>query len=62
MSNRRRCQDQPATSPSLNVNLEVKAGYVIDLRGDDPTDTMRIVSSTAAPLAAAVPADDHDQD
>jgi hypothetical protein len=27
---------QPATSPSLSVNIEVKAGYVIDL-SDDPT-------------------------
>jgi hypothetical protein len=26
---------QPATSPSVNVNIEVKAGYVIDL-SDDP--------------------------
>jgi hypothetical protein len=26
---------QPATSPSLSVNIEVKAGYVIDL-SDDP--------------------------
>jgi hypothetical protein len=26
---------QPATSPALNVNIEVKAGYVIDL-SDDP--------------------------
>ena len=49
---------QPATSPSVSVNFEMKAGYVIDLRGDDPTDTMRIVSSTASP-----PTIDHvDQD
>jgi hypothetical protein len=27
---------QPATSPSLNVNIEVKAGYVIDLTDDPP--------------------------
>jgi hypothetical protein len=27
---------QPATSPSLNVNIEVKAGYVIDLSDDPP--------------------------
>jgi hypothetical protein len=25
---------QPATSPSLNINLEVRAGYVIDLSDD----------------------------
>jgi len=49
---------QPATNPALNVNLDIRAGYVIDLRGDDPTDTMRIVSSTASP-----PTIDHvDQD
>jgi hypothetical protein len=27
---------QPATSPSVNVNIEVKAGYVIDLTDDPP--------------------------
>jgi hypothetical protein len=35
---------QPATSPSLNINLEVKAGYVIDLsdepRGPPPIRTI----------------------
>jgi hypothetical protein len=38
---------QPATSPSVNINLEVKAGYVIDLSDDPPP--LRIVSRTAAP-------------
>jgi hypothetical protein len=33
---------QPATSPSLNINLEVKAGYVIDL-SDEPRP-MRVIS------------------
>jgi hypothetical protein len=33
---------QPASSPSLSVNIEVKAGYVIDLSDDPPP--MRIVS------------------
>jgi hypothetical protein len=33
---------QPATSPSVNVNIEVKAGYVIDLSDDPPP--MRTVS------------------
>jgi hypothetical protein len=47
---------QPATSPALNVNIEVKAGYVRDLRNDDPADTMRIVSSTAQPVTI-----DHDE-
>jgi hypothetical protein len=39
----------PATTPALNVNLEIRAGYVIDLSGrrDDPADIgMRIVSPT----------------
>jgi hypothetical protein len=27
---------QPATTPSLNVNIEVRAGYVIDLSDDPP--------------------------
>jgi len=40
---------QPATTPSISVNLDIKAGYVIDLT-DDPQLPMRIVSSTAAPL------------
>lgn len=26
----------PATSPSVNLNIEVKAGYVIDLSDDPP--------------------------
>jgi hypothetical protein len=27
---------QPATNPSVSVNLEIKAGYVIDLSDDPP--------------------------
>ncbi len=27
---------QPATQPSVNVNIEVRAGYVIDLSDDPP--------------------------
>jgi hypothetical protein len=50
---------QPATNPSVNVNIGVKAGYVIDL-GDNPTDTLRIVSSTARP--APIDPDQDDQD
>jgi hypothetical protein len=45
---------QPATTPSVNINLEVKAGYVIDLSDDPPP--MRIVSRTAAPMI------DHDDE
>jgi hypothetical protein len=37
---------QPATSPSVNVNIEMKAGYVIDLREPGEGPEMRIVSST----------------
>jgi len=50
---------QPATNPSVNINVGVRAGFVIDLR-DDPSDTMRIVSSTAAPPAVAPDQDDQD--
>jgi hypothetical protein len=41
---------QPTANPSVSLNLEVKAGYVIDISpepGQGPP--MRIVSSTAAP-------------
>jgi hypothetical protein len=33
----------PATTPTLNVNLEIRAGYVIDLSDDPPRD-LRVVS------------------
>jgi hypothetical protein len=33
---------QPATTPSANLNIEVKAGYVIDL-SDDPPPAMRTI-------------------
>jgi hypothetical protein len=33
---------QPATNPSVSVNLEIKAGYVIDL-SDDPVPAMRTI-------------------
>jgi hypothetical protein len=36
---------QPATGPSLSVNIEVKAGYVIDLTDDPPP--MRTISPAA---------------
>ena len=53
----------PASTPSISLNLEIKAGYVIDLT-DQPRPGalpgsgagMRIVSPTAAPLL------DHDAD
>jgi hypothetical protein len=39
----------PASAPSLSLNIEVKAGYVIDLTDDRAP--IRIVSSTARPVA-----------
>jgi hypothetical protein len=33
---------QPATTPSVNLNIEVKAGYVIDL-SDEPPPAMRTI-------------------
>jgi hypothetical protein len=38
---------QPATSPSLNINVEVRAGYVIDLSDDPPP--MRTVPDSELP-------------
>jgi hypothetical protein len=36
---------QPASSPSVSLNLEIKAGYVIDLSDDPPAPAaMRVVS------------------
>jgi hypothetical protein len=34
---------QPDTAPSLSLNIEMKAGYVIDLGPEDPADTMRTI-------------------
>jgi hypothetical protein len=34
---------QPAAEPTVNLNIEVKAGYVIDL-SDDPAPAMRTIS------------------
>ena len=46
----------PAATPSMSLNIHIKAGYVIDLR-DDPLQTgLRIVSPSTAPLI------DHDDD
>jgi hypothetical protein len=39
---------QPATSPSVNLNIEVKAGYVIDL-SDDPFPTSNKAFPTELP-------------
>jgi hypothetical protein len=46
---------QPETSPSVAVNLEIRAGYVIDLSDDPP---MRIVSGTSTSTRPAAPAID----
>jgi len=48
---------QPAANPSVALNVEIKAGYVIDLSDPGPATSMRIVSSTARPVAI-----DHDDD
>jgi hypothetical protein len=40
---------QPATSPSLNINVEVRAGYVIDL-SDDPPQAGSTVDHEPAPI------------
>jgi phage terminase small subunit len=34
----------PDTAPSLNINLEMRAGYILDLREDPPAPPMRVVS------------------
>jgi hypothetical protein len=40
----------PASQPSVNLNIEVKAGYVIDLSDDPrPPAAMRVVSPVARP-------------
>jgi hypothetical protein len=44
----------PAKSPSVNVNIEVKAGYVIDLSDEPrPAAATRIVSPIARPAIEA---------
>jgi hypothetical protein len=45
----------PAATPSIALNIEVKAGYVIDL-SDRPSAPMRIVS----PISGPAPAIEHD--
>jgi hypothetical protein len=48
---------QPASTPSVSLNLEIKAGYVIDLSDEPRTaPALRVVSSTTAPTI------DRDQD
>jgi len=48
---------QPATTPSISLNIDVKAGYVIDLSDDPPhAPALRVVSRSAAP------AFEHDED
>ena len=39
----------PASTPSVSLNIEVKAGYVIDLSDDRPGPPMRIVSPVTMP-------------
>jgi hypothetical protein len=49
----------PAATPSVALNVEIKAGYIVDLTETDPgpAASMRIVSSSARPAAI-----DHDED
>jgi hypothetical protein len=41
---------QPAGTPSVSLNLEIKAGYVIDLSDDPRPAAMRVVSRVTAPV------------
>jgi hypothetical protein len=42
---------QPTTTPSVSLNLEIKAGYVIDLGPDPPrAPALRVVSRSTAPV------------
>jgi hypothetical protein len=41
---------QPASTPSVSLNLEIKAGYVIDISEEAPAPRMRVVSRTATPI------------
>jgi hypothetical protein len=53
---------QPATTPSVNVNIEVKAGYVIDLSDDPPgLPPMRTVSPLHFPVIPHRNAYDQDE-
>jgi hypothetical protein len=47
----------PAGTPSVSLNLEIKAGYVIDLSDDPPrAPALRVVSRSTAPVI------EHDDD
>ena len=35
---------QPASNPTISLNLEIKAGYVIDLSDDPPPAAMKVIS------------------
>jgi hypothetical protein len=35
---------QPASSPTISLNLEIRAGYVIDLSDDPPPAAMKVIS------------------
>ena len=49
----------PEVAPSVAINLQVKAGFVIDLT--EPGDGMRIVSSTVQPAAIGHGEQDDDE-
>jgi hypothetical protein len=35
---------QPASNPTISVNLDIRAGYVIDLTDDPPPAAMKVIS------------------
>jgi hypothetical protein len=39
----------PAAAPALSVNLEMRAGYILDLRDDPPAPPLRVVSPIPQP-------------
>jgi hypothetical protein len=42
----------PASAPSLSVNLEIRAGYVIDLSDDPPRPALRLATAFATQTPA----------
>jgi hypothetical protein len=40
---------QPDAAPSLSLNVEIKAGYVIDISDPPPAQTLRVIPRATAP-------------
>jgi hypothetical protein len=51
---------QPANKPSVNVNIEMRAGYVLDLREPDDPRPMQTVSPPHSPAIPHCNASDQD--